>query len=105
VNDIAYNVDTNRLISSGEDQFVRIWNLTNRAEIVHFGKFHDVRASVALSPDGYRALFHTTDGTIHLADLPAPLPWSASGQWSGHRQAVDGLDYLPHKADGLAEPR
>jgi WD40 repeat protein len=70
INGVAYLPSRGLAISISEDQFVRVWNADTGAEITHFGKLAGAGTAVALSPDGRQALFHTTDGTIHVGEVP-----------------------------------
>ena len=62
--------DDKRVLSTGSDRTVRLWDLaTGRVIQVFEGHSDDVRSAM-FSPDGHSAISTSLDGTLRLWALP-----------------------------------
>ena len=103
VNRLSYHPDGSRLASAGADQMIRVWSLTDGAEILSFLAHDDAVAGglfrgavdVAYSPDGTRLASAGADGLAKVWD-------ATSGELlltlAGHSAGLHSLAYSP---DGL----
>jgi len=56
VSDVAFSADGKTLASASHDRTARLWDVTNKKEIISFGPHASTCWSVALSPDGILAV-------------------------------------------------
>jgi WD40 repeat protein len=75
---LVFTPDSSRLLSAGADAKVRVWDLANEKEVIHFGEGYASICCVALSPDGKTAATGNTDNKIML--------WGR-GEWRLVRQS------------------
>lgn len=98
VSAIALSIDGRYIISSSEDETVRIWRLDNGRQIRvlsgHTGPVH----CVAVSPDNRWIASGSDDRSIRLWNLHTGQLIRTLGGWlGGHRQAVKALYFHPDR--------
>jgi hypothetical protein len=80
---VAYSPDGKYLLSGGEDQTLRLWDVARGKEARIFTGHRDAVTSVAFSPDGRLAVSGSSDSTLRL--------WEVA---SGHElQATENLGW------------
>jgi WD40 repeat protein/serine/threonine protein kinase len=65
---VAYCAGGRRLVSSGEDKTVRVWDTTDGREVLVLRGHDGICGCVASSPDGHRLASAGVDGTIRIWD-------------------------------------
>jgi len=65
----VFTPDSKRLIASGPDVRIHVWELETRTEVAKFGDFSDVTYPGLLSADGQQLLVADIHGKIHLFDV------------------------------------
>jgi WD40 repeat protein len=90
---LVFTPDSSRLLSAGADAKVRVWDLANKKEVIHFGEGYASICCVALSPDGKTAATGNTDNKVMLWDV-------ASGASFGSLDHADWLQTVVFSPDG-----
>src|SRR5262249_7826753 len=92
VRQVCFAADGKRVLSSSDDDTVRLWNLDNGQEIRRFAFNHNA-FTVAVSADGTRVLTGGYDKQVILWDLETgKLLWS--------RPTSNGIDQCTFSSDG-----
>ena len=85
VNGAAVSPDERRLVTTGDDGTVRLWDVETGLELFALGKHAGKGTGVAFSPDGTRIASTSADGSLRIwsaAPIPprevAPLPRPAA---------------------------
>jgi WD40 repeat protein len=74
VNGVALSPDERRLVTTGGDGTVRLWDIETGLELFTLGKHTGPGAGVAFSPDGTRIASSATNGTLRIwAAVRPPL--------------------------------
>ena len=90
---LVFTPDSARLLSTGADSKVRVWDLANATEVIHFGEGYASVCCVALSPDGKTAATGNFDNKIMLWNV-------ASGASFGSLDHADWLSAVAFSPDG-----
>lgn len=67
---VAFSPDSKLLASGGDDECVRVWEVSSGNEIATFYGHNKIIRSIAFSPDGKTIASSGNDGTIMLWDTP-----------------------------------
>jgi WD40 repeat protein len=90
---LVFTPDGTRLLSTGADSKVHVWDLASAKEVIHFGEGNASICCVALSPDGKTAATGNFDNKVVLWDV-------ASGASLGGVDHADWLQSLAFSPDG-----
>jgi WD40 repeat protein len=66
---LEFTPDGTRLLSSGADAKVRVWDLAGKKEVTSFGEGFSSLCCVAISPDGRTVAAGGSDNLVRLWDL------------------------------------
>jgi hypothetical protein len=89
VKGLAFTPDGTRLASGGEDEFVKLWDVTTGEEVLGLRGRGSRFVSVAFSPDGRRLAAAGLDGKVEVWDA---RPWTPAV--AAEREAVGLLNHL-----------
>jgi WD40 repeat protein/serine/threonine protein kinase len=94
---LAVSTDSSRLVTTGLDRTVTVWDLRTRQRLVTFQEHAGVIYRAAFSPDGRRLATASHDGTVRvwdgtpLAERPGPVALMLAG----HTGPVLGVAFDP----------
>ena len=95
IRQLCFSGDGERILSSGDDHSVRLWNSTNADELKKLSAFAAAKKRfIALSPDGKQALI-SQDSDVHIWDLSTG---KSIGELKGHKDHVTAVAYGPDGA-------
>jgi WD40 repeat protein len=110
VTTIALSPDDSRIVSSGNDKTLQLWNLADGKKMATFAGPTDLINAIAVSSDGKQMIAGGLDSTLRVWPLPTAVtaqPLTAAEQWEfsagilaldladdGHRVAIAGDDRL-----------
>jgi WD40 repeat protein/serine/threonine protein kinase len=89
---VVFSPDCSRIITGGEDNIARLWDVATLKCVAEFHQFQGVVSKAAFSPDGSKLLIGSYDGTTRLWDsatleqISEPLI---------HQSEVKGLAFSP----------
>jgi RNA polymerase sigma factor (sigma-70 family) len=90
---VVFSPDGRRVLSSSEDETVRLWDVATGKELRRF-EGHTARVySVAFAPDGRRALSGSQDGTARVWDVETGKELR---RFTGHTAGVVGVACSPN---------
>lgn len=89
---LAFSADGTRVVSGGEDNSARLWDVSRGREIRPFLGHTDEILAVAISPDGKRVLTGSNDRTIRLWDASSGR---ALRVLEGHTERVSSVAFSP----------
>ena len=88
---VAFDAEGRRIVSGGEDNVARVWDLDGK-ELARLAGHQDGVTAVAFSPDGARVATGSLDTTVRLWD-------AASGRLEdtlrGHAKGISSLTFSP----------
>ncbi len=95
VRDVAFLPDGDRLVTVGDDGFIRLWDVDTGAQVAQFGGDDGSLVTVDVSADGTRIVTGSWTGTVRLWDVQAGFEitrfeTSGSSLW-GIALSSDGL--------------
>ncbi|KAF3886951.1 MULTISPECIES: nSTAND1 domain-containing NTPase [Nostocales] len=94
VNSVSFSPDGKFLVSGGEDNIVKLWNVADGQLMRTFSGHTDRVTRVKFSPDGKTIASASGDRTINLWKLDGQL-WQTLGGQKGHTQPVNGISFSP----------
>ncbi len=97
--DLAFLPDNRRLLSGGEDNVVRLWDVESGTEIRQFKGHSHYVWGIAVSPDGTRALSGAADGTVRLWDVESAHELH---RFEGHSGWVLSVAFSPDGSKALS---
>jgi serine/threonine-protein kinase len=89
---VAFAPDSRRLVSSGSDDTVRLWDSESGKELRRFVGHKGPVQALAFSADGKRVVTGGKDGTVRLWDADTGQELK---KFAGHRGAVRGVALSP----------
>lgn len=93
VNGVAFRSDGRRLVTSGADRMVRIWETDTGRQILAFRASNGAVLSLCYSPDGHRIAVATANHTLRICDAEdGRVLCDAVG---GHDGPVTGVAFSP----------
>src|SRR5262249_45491744 len=98
VHAVAFHPDGQRLVSSGNDRTVRIWDLGRGREALSLRKQPSVVQTVLFDPKGWRLAAASADGKLRLWDGTPPGQGAARQKavFSGHTAKVLDVAFSPN---------
>ena len=88
---LVFSPDSTRLLSTGADSKVHVWDLASAKELIKFGQGYSSVCCVALSPDGKTAAAGGADNKIRLWDAASDTLLSSLD----HADWVETLAFSP----------
>ncbi len=89
---VAFSPDGSRIVSGGEDQLVRVWEVDSGAELATMNGHTGNVYSVNYSPDGARIVSGGNDGTIRIWDAET---YEEVIELHGHTSYVHSVSFSP----------
>jgi WD40 repeat protein len=97
IQDIAFAVDGELLVSAGEDTVVKIWETEFGNEILTLAGHTAAVTRVVVSPDGRRLATYSTDKKVRVWSIPFSIFSGPVRSFYGHHK---GLNRLVFSTDG-----
>jgi WD40 repeat protein len=93
---VAFSGDGKRLLSGGQDQSVRLWDLTGNEPrtILELPRHGGGVGEAALGPDGQTGVTAGRDGVVHVWDFSKDPPRERA-KLAGHQYTISGLALSP----------
>src|SRR5207245_7742667 len=99
IESVAFAPDSRRVLSSGYDNTVRLWDAETRKEIRQFTSHNGLVHGLAFSADGRYVVTSGSDGTIRLWDAETGKEIRS---FEGHKGPVRGVVIFPDGKQLLA---
>jgi WD40 repeat protein len=96
---VAFAPNGRRVLSSGEDKTLRLWDVETGQELRHFAGHTDAVKSVAFAPDGRRILSAGCDQTVRWWDAETGAELRC---FEGHRDFVQSVAFSPDGRQALS---
>ena len=88
ITSLAFNAESNRLVTGGADRLVKVWDVSSGKELHSFAGHAGSVAAVLFGPDGKQVYSGSTDGTVKIWDLAAG---KEAATLAGHAAAVSAI--------------